>query len=87
MQVNLVEMKPGQSGVISSVRGGFGFVEKLSHIGLRKGKVIKKISSVFSCGPVAVCVDNFQVAVGYGKAIRIMVEVNDDEKTCHGRKS
>jgi Fe2+ transport system protein FeoA len=87
MLVNLVEMKPGKSGVISSVQGGPGFVEKLSHIGLHEGKVIKKISSVFSLGPVAICVDNFQVAVGYGKAIRIMVEVNDDEKTCHGRES
>jgi len=71
MQVSIVEMKPGQSGVISSVRGGPGFVEKLSHIGLHEGKVIKKISSVFSRGPV----------------VRIMVEVNDDEKTCHGRES
>lgn len=77
MQVNLVEMKPGQSGTIVAVQGGPGFVDKLSHIGLRMGKKIKKISSVFSRGPVTVCIDNFQVAVGYGKAIRILVEVDE----------
>lgn len=85
MQVNLVEMKPGQSGIISVIKGGPGFSVKLSQIGLHKGKKVKKISSIFSRGPVAVCVDNFQVAIGYGKAIRIMVEVDNDEKNSSGR--
>ncbi len=85
MVVTLVEMKPGQSGIISALEGGAGFEAKLSHIGLHKGKKIKKVSSVFSRGPVTVSVDNFQVAVGYGKAIRIKVEVNDIEKSSPGR--
>lgn len=85
MVVSLVEMKPGQSGIISALEGGAGFEGKLSHIGLYKGKKIKKVSSVFSRGPVTVCVDNYQVAVGYGKAIRIKVEVNDIEKNRPGR--
>ncbi len=83
--MSLVEMKPGQSGVISAVEGSAGFIVKLSHIGLYKGKQIKKVSSVFSRGPVTVSVDNFQVAVGYGKAVRIKVEVNDIEKNSPGR--
>lgn len=87
MQVNLVEMKPGQSGIISEVQGGHGFATKLSHIGLHEGKKIKKISSVFRRGPVTVCVDNFQVAIGYGKAVRIMVEVTNAEKNSSGRQS
>lgn len=77
MQVNLAEMKSGQSGVIAAIEGGKGLETKLSQIGLHRGKQVKKISSVFSRGPVTVSVDNFQVAVGYGKAIRIMVEVNN----------
>jgi len=78
MQVNLVDMKTGQSGVISAVEGGQGLEKKLSEIGLHRGRQVKKISSVFRRGPVTVSVDNFQVAIGYGKAVRVMVEVVDD---------
>ncbi len=85
MEKSLVEMKPGQKGVISALRGGPGFYDKLAQIGLRKGKEVRKISSVFSRGPVTVCIDNFQVAVGYGKATRIMVEVTEGEENCSGR--
>ena len=85
MQVNLVEMKPGQNWIIFAVQGGRGLETKLSHIGLHRGKQVKKISSVFSRGPVTVCVDNLQIAVGYGKAVRIIVEVDNGEKNCPGR--
>lgn len=78
MQVNLVDMKPGQSGIISAIEGGQGLEKKLSEIGLYRGRKVKKISSVFRRGPVTVHVDNFQVAIGYGKAVRVMVEVNND---------
>ncbi len=86
MKVSLVKMKSGQSGIISSIQGGPGFNTKLNQIGLREGKRIKKISSVFKRGPVAINVDNFQVAVGYGKATRIVVEVEDVEKNSSGRQ-
>ncbi len=81
MQISLVEMKPGQSGVITDIQGGAGITARLNQIGLRKGKRIKKISSVFSRGPVTVSIDNYQLAVGYGKAIRIFVEVDDEENS------
>lgn len=85
MTKSLVDMKPGESGIISALRGGPGFTEKLGQVGLRQGKRLKKISSVFSRGPVTVCIDNFQVAIGYGKALRIMVEVQNDEENSAGR--
>ncbi len=85
MAVNLAEMKSGQSGVITTFQGGPGFAEKLGHIGIRKGKEVKKISSIFRRGPVTILIDNFQVAIGYGKAVRIMVEVNSSEKNSPGR--
>lgn len=78
MEISLVEMKPGHSGVIKEIQGGPGFKEKMNQIGLRTGKKIKKISSIFSRGPVTIAIDNFQVAIGYGKAVRIRVEVNQD---------
>ena len=85
MKISLVDMKPGQSGVIEKVMGGPGFSARLGHIGLHRGKRVKKISSIFRRGPVTVCIDNFQVAVGYGKAMRIIVEVDDGEENSAGR--
>jgi Fe2+ transport system protein FeoA len=85
MEKSLVEMKPGQVGVITALKGGPGFTDKLGQIGLRQGKTVKKISAMFNRGPVAVCIDNFQIAVGYGKALRIMVEVQGNEENSPGR--
>ena len=85
MVVNLIEMKPGQTGKISSLQGGPGFSEKLGQMGLRQGKEIKKISSIFHRGPVTVCIDNYQVAIGYGKAVRILVEVENSAQSSSGR--
>ena len=87
MEFSLVEIKPGQTGVISDIRGGSALKTELNQLGLREGKRIKKISSVFNRGPVTISVDNYQVAVGYGKAIRIMVEVDELEKASPGRES
>ena len=78
MVINLTEMKPGQSGNVAELKGGSQFIEKLGQIGLRKGKKVKKISSVFRRGPVTVCIDNYQLAIGYGKAVRVLVEVADN---------
>lgn len=75
MVINLTEMKPGQSGVIVELKGGFQFTERLGQLGLRKGKKVKKVSSVFKRSPVIVCIDKYQVAIGYGKAVRVLVEV------------
>lgn len=81
----MVEMKPGQTGTVSVIKGGSVINAKLNQLGLREGKKIKKISSIFQRGPVTLSVDNYQVAVGYGKALRIMVEVDGIEKNNPGR--
>lgn len=85
MEVSLVDMKSGQTGVIKKVQGSANFGLKLNQLGLREGKRIKKISSVFNRGPVTINVDNYQVAVGYGKATRVLVEVDQLEENSPGR--
>lgn len=74
-QITLTEMKPGQSGIITAIAGGQGIRSRLQALGIRPGKKITKLSSVFQQGPVTISVDNYQIALGYGKAIRILVEV------------
>jgi len=44
-------------------------------MGIRPGKKIKKISSNFWCGPQTVEVDNVRVAIGWGMAKKIFIEV------------
>ncbi|NLY38896.1 MAG: ferrous iron transport protein A [Firmicutes bacterium] len=86
MLVPLVEMKAGQVGTVAEIRGGRGLVTKLHSLGIRPGKKITMLSSIFHGGPVVVDVDGFQLAIGYGKALRIFVEVECGEDDRPGRQ-
>jgi len=85
MRVSLVNMKAGQSGRLIGIMGGHGMVNRLGDMGLRIGKSIRKVSSMLMGGPVVVEVDGFQVAVGYGMASRIIVEIAESENTVNGK--
>ena len=75
MKVDLTQMRPGESGVIIEVQGGCGMTRRVQSMGVRPGKRIAKISSHFWRGPQTIQVDNAQIAIGYGMAKRIMVQV------------
>ena len=75
MVIDLTGLKPGQKGIIVELEGGVGFTRRLESMGIRPGKKITKISAQFWRGPQIVKVDNSQVAVGFGMAKRIFVEV------------
>jgi ferrous iron transport protein A len=72
---NLVQMEIGQTGTVVGIQGGHGLVRRLDALGIRPGKKVTKTSSTLFRGPVTLRVDNAQVAVGFGMARRIMVEV------------
>ena len=74
-QLTLAQMLAGQKGIVIAVLGGHGFVRRLEAMGLRTGKKVTKISSAFLRGPVTFKVDHTQVAVGFGLAQKILVEV------------
>jgi len=50
-------------------------IRRLEALGIRPGKKVTKISSMLFRGPVTLRVDNAQVAVGFGMADRVVVEV------------
>ena len=75
MKKSLVDMKSGQSGVLVEIQGGYGMIRRLDALGLRLCKQVKKVSSMLMRGPVVMEVDGFQVAIGYGMASRIIVEI------------
>lgn len=74
-QISLVRMQAGQSGKVVEIQGGHGMVNRLSALGIRPGKRITKVGSMLMRGPVTIQVDRAQVAVGFGMASRIIVEM------------
>jgi len=84
MEISLIEMKPGETGVVKRLLGGHGFVNRLEALGIRLYKKITKVSSMLMRGPIIVNVNNITIAVGHGMAKRIIVEI-DDENPTYGR--
>ena len=75
-QLTLAQMKAGQTGTVVGVLGGRGLIQRLDALGIRPGKKITKVSSTLFRGPVMLRVNSTQVAVGFGMARKIVVEVD-----------
>jgi len=73
--ISIAEMPVGQTGRIVEIQGGFGMTGKLDALGIRKGEAITKVSSQWMRGPVLVRHGNTDVAIGYGMARHIAVEM------------
>lgn len=74
MIIDITKMEQGESGTIIEIQGGHYLINKVQGMGLRPGKKITKISH-FWRGPQTVEVDNLRVAIGFGTAKRIFVEI------------
>ena len=75
-QLTLAEMRTGQTGTVVGVMGGHGLIRRLDALGIRPGRKVTKLSSTLFRGPVMLRVNNTQVAVGFGMARKIIVEVD-----------
>jgi ferrous iron transport protein A len=70
------KMKSGRTGKIIEIQGGQGITTRLSALGLIPGRKITKISDMLMRGPVTIKTGNTQVAIGYGMADKIIVELD-----------
>jgi len=75
MQLRITDMRVGEEGTVLEVQGGRGLIRKLELLGIRKGNRIKKLSSQFMRGPIVLEVTGSQIAVGFGMANKVIVEV------------
>ena len=75
--ITLARMHSGQSGLVVQIEAGYGLTNRLSALGIRPGKRVTKVSSMLMRGPVTVQVDGTQVAIGFGMARRVIVELGD----------
>ena len=73
--VTLRQMRTGQSGIVLQIQGGHGLINRLSALGIRPGQRITKVGSTFMRGPVTIKVGNARVAIGFGMANKIIVEL------------
>jgi len=69
-------MGSGQTGTIIRILGGRGLNRRLEALGVRPGKKVTKISTMMFNGPVTLRTDHTQIAVGFGMAQRILVELD-----------
>jgi ferrous iron transport protein A len=74
-RISLARMRAGQKGRIIRISGGHGIVRKLEALGIREGKEIEKISEQWMRGPVLLQYGNTQVALGFGMASKVLVEI------------
>lgn len=75
--VSLTEMEPGQAGTVKEIGGGYRMAARLQSLGIYPGQKVLKLSSVFNKGPVVIEINRSQVALGYGRASRIFVELEN----------
>ena len=75
-QLTLAEMRSGRTGIVVGILGGPGLSRRLDALGIRPGRKVTKLSSTLFRGPVILRVNNTQIAVGFGMARKIVVEVD-----------
>ncbi len=76
----LKDLRTGEGGTIVNIDGGRGMVNRLVALGVRPGRKIVKLNSGFMHGPVTIEVDRTQIAIGFGMAVRIQVEVDNSTR-------
>jgi len=74
--LTLVEMETGQIGTVVEVLGGGRLARRLDGLGIRPGRKVRKTSATLFRGPVMLRVGGTQVALGFGMAKKILVELD-----------
>ncbi|MBN1388674.1 MAG: ferrous iron transport protein A [Bacteroidales bacterium] len=75
MMIALTNMPVGKKGIIKDIDGGYGITHNLDVMGIHTGIEVTKVSKQWMRGPVTIRIGNNEIALGYGMATRIMVEL------------
>ncbi|RJO65123.1 MAG: ferrous iron transport protein A [Candidatus Omnitrophota bacterium] len=74
-RVSLVRMKRNQKGKIVEIAGGKALHDRLTAMGIYVGKEVALLNHSIFKGPVAIRVGRSILALGFGMASKIIVEV------------
>jgi ferrous iron transport protein A len=69
----LVNLPVGRKAKVIELQGGWGMQRHLSSLGVRPGKIVRKITSQPMGGPIMVEIEGARVAIGRGMAARIII--------------
>ena len=72
--LSLAQLTKNHPAKVISIEGGEGVKKKLTNLGIREGVIIKKVTGIFTHGPIVVKVGHTQIGLGKGMASKIMVE-------------
>jgi len=72
---NLVEMRQGEEGTVVGIQGGITLKKRLDAMCITPGANLLKISNSFLRGPVTVQIGNGRMALGFGMASKIILEI------------
>jgi DtxR family Mn-dependent transcriptional regulator len=78
--VSLSELKEGQSGKISFIRGGHTVLQRLLDMGLTPGTKITLIKTAPFEGPIEILVRSSKLAIGRGIASKVFIEPEISEQ-------
>ena len=76
IQLALSQMQGGQTCTVIQILGGRGLIRRLDALGIRPGKKLTKVSSTLFRGPITLRTNQTQVAIGFGMANKILVEID-----------
>jgi ferrous iron transport protein A len=71
----LTQMRENHKGKVLEISAGRGLQNKLSSMGIYPGREITKLSQFALRGPVAIKTGGSILALGYGVASKIIVEI------------
>jgi ferrous iron transport protein A len=74
-KLSLVELKANQKAKVVEILGGLGLKQRLLSLGIYPGRELTKVSNFALRGPVTVKVGRTTLALGYGMAQKILVEI------------
>jgi Fe2+ transport system protein FeoA len=77
MKKRLVDLNLNENGIVVSLDCGKNAMQRLLDMGLTPGTKIKVTRKGFFRGPVGITLRNSSIAIGYGLASKILVELNE----------
>lgn len=74
-RITIADMSSGQMGRVVQIDGGEGMIKRFNAMGIRIDKEVQKITGQLMHGPIMIRQENTRIALGFGMAKKIWVEV------------
>lgn len=73
-KISLIQVKANRRVKVAEILGGSNVHNKLTHMGVFKGKEVTKLSHIGLRGPVVIKAGRSILALGHGVALKVIVE-------------